>query len=51
VAWVEVQVSVVLLPLVIDAGLAVSETVGAGVVTVTVTERLALPPAPLQVRV
>jgi hypothetical protein len=32
-------------------GVAVSETVGAGAVTVTVTDCAALPPGPLQVRV
>jgi hypothetical protein len=52
VALADDQVSVLLEPLVIEAGLALRLTVGAAlVVTVTVTERLALPPAPVQVRV
>jgi hypothetical protein len=56
VAFVELQLKVDKLPLVIDVGLAESETVGAGgggdaPATVTVADRLALPPAPVQARV
>ena len=53
VALVEDQVSVELDPLWIEFGLAEIETVGASVAAVTVTfaEPLALPPAPLQLRV
>ena len=53
VALVEDQVSVEPDPLWIELGLAEIETVGAGVAAVTVTfaEPLALPPAPLQLRV
>ena len=49
VALVDDQVSVEDPPLAIDAGFAVSDTVGAGN-TVTVTDALALPPDPVQVR-
>jgi hypothetical protein len=42
------QVSVAAFPLMIDAGLAASDTVGVGV-TVTDTETLALPPGPVHV--
>ena len=49
-AFVEDQVSVEDPPLATDAGLAASDTVGAGGNTVTVTVALALPPEPLQVR-
>ncbi len=51
VALVETQVSVVLAPLATVLGLAVKLTVGAGVVTETVADCAALPPAPTQVRV
>jgi len=47
----EDQVRVEDAPLVTDVGLAVSDTVGAGGVTVTVTEALPVPPAPVQARV
>ena len=45
------QVSVELLPLVTVLGLAVRLTVGAGVVTETVADCVALPPVPEQLRV
>lgn len=51
VACVEDQVSVDPLPLLTVLGLADRETVGAGWVTETVVDWLALPPGPLQVRV
>jgi hypothetical protein len=51
VALVEVHVSVELLPDTTLVGLAVSVTVGAGVVTVTVADCEALPPIPVQVSV
>ena len=53
VAWVLVQVTVELLPLAIVLGLAVRLIVGAGagVVTETVAACVALPPAPVQVRI
>jgi len=53
VAPVEAQVSVDELPLVIEVGEAVSVTVGAGLtaVTVMVTDWLAVPPAPVQLKV
>jgi len=56
VELVELHVSVDEPPLGMDAGLAEIDTVGGGggggvPVTVTVAELLALPPAPLQVRV
>jgi hypothetical protein len=47
----EVQVSVDELPLLMLAGLALSDTVGAGVDTVTVADCDAEPPTPVQVRV
>ena len=52
VALVETQVSVLLAPLLIEVGAAVSVTVGAGVVLVMETEALAwdVPPAPVQLR-
>ena len=49
-AFVEDQVSVDDPPLATDAGLAASDTVGAGGNTVTVADALALPPEPVQVR-
>ena len=49
VASVEDQVSVEAPPLVTDAGLTASDTVGAGGVTVTVADALPVPPAPVQV--
>ena len=49
-AFVEDQVSVEDPPLATDAGLAASDTVGAGGNTVTVAVALALPPEPVQVR-
>jgi len=51
VALLEVQVSVDELPLLMLAGLALSDTVGAGVDTVTVADCDAEPPTPVQVRV
>ena len=51
VASVEDQVRVEDAPLVADAGLAVSDTVGAGGMTVTVAEALPDPPGPVQERV
>jgi hypothetical protein len=53
VAFVEVQVSVLLPPLATEVGDADSETVGAGVAAVTVTDavRCVVPPAPLQLSV
>ncbi len=53
VAFAEDQVSVELAPVVTDAGLALTITVGAGAtaVTSTVAESDAVPPAPVQVRV
>jgi hypothetical protein len=53
VALVEDQVSVALCPTMIEVGLTVRVTVGAGVAAVTVkaADALALPPAPVQVRV
>ncbi len=53
VAWVLVQVTVELLPLAIVLGLAARLIVGAGagVVTETVAACVALPPAPVQVRI
>ena len=51
VAWVEDQVRVELPPLEMVLGLALRLTVGAGVVTVTVADWPALPPAPVQVNV
>ena len=53
VAWVLVQVTVELLPLAIVLGLAARLIVGAGagVVTETVAACVALPPAPVHVRI
>jgi hypothetical protein len=51
VALAEDQVRVEDPPLVTDVGLAVSDTVGAGGVTVTVAEALPVPPGPVQARV
>jgi hypothetical protein len=51
VALVLLHVNVELLPLVMDAGLAVIVTVGEGVVTVTVAETAVLPPGPVHVNV
>ncbi len=51
VALVEDQVSVESAPFAIDAGFAVSDTVGTGGATVTNADALALPPAPVQVSV
>ena len=51
VALVADQVSVELLPLATVLGLAVRLTVGAGVVTETVADCVALPPVPEQLRV
>jgi hypothetical protein len=48
---VEDQVRVEDPPLVSDVGLAVSDTVGAGGMTVTVAEALPVPPGPVQARV
>ena len=50
-ALVEDQVSVEDPPLAIDVGLAVSDTVGAGGMTVTVADALPVPPGPVQARV
>jgi len=51
VALLEVQVRVDALPLLMLAGLALNDTVGAGDDTVTVADCDAEPPAPVQVRV
>jgi len=51
VALVEDQVNVEVAPLATVVGFALSATVGAGVVTVTVADCAALPPAPVQVSV
>jgi len=51
VALVETQASVDALPPVIELGLALKLTVGAGAVTDTVADCAALPPVPVQVRV
>jgi hypothetical protein len=51
VAFVEDQVSVEAAPLVTVVGLAASETVGAGEVTDTVADWVALPPVPVQTSV
>jgi hypothetical protein len=51
VAFADDQVSVELAPLAIVLGLALRLTVGAGGVTDTVTDCVALPPVPLQVSV
>jgi hypothetical protein len=50
-ALVDDQVRVEDPPLAIDVGLAVSETVGAGGITVTVADALAVPPSPVHARV
>ena len=50
VAWVEVQVNVELAPLLTVLGFADRVTAGAGVVTDTVADCVALPPVPVQVR-
>ena len=50
VALVADQVSVELLPLATVLGLAEKLTVGAGVVTETVADWVALPPPPIQLR-
>ena len=49
VALLDDQVTAALLPLVIVLGLAAKATVGAGGVTDTVVDCVALPPAPMQV--
>jgi hypothetical protein len=49
VALVEDQVKTALLPLAIVLGLAANEIVGAGAVTDTVVDCVALPPVPVQV--
>ena len=49
VALLDDQVNAALLPLVIALGLAERETVGAGCVTETVVDCVALPPPPVQV--
>jgi hypothetical protein len=51
VAFVDDQVSVEVAPLFTVVGLAAKVTAGAGVLTDTVADCAALPPAPLQVRV
>ena len=51
VALALLQFKVVLEPAVMDAGVALNVTVGAGMVTVTVADCAALPPAPVQVSV
>jgi len=48
VAWVDDQTSDAALPLVIELGLALTLTVGAGALTETVADCAALPPAPVQ---
>jgi hypothetical protein len=50
VALVDDQVSVEKVPLVTDDGFAEIDTVGAGGVTVTWADAVALPPAPVHVR-
>jgi hypothetical protein len=49
VAWVEDQIKVEAAPFFTVLGLAVKLTVGAGVVTDTVADCVALPPPPVQV--
>jgi len=49
VAWVEDQLNVAPLPLATVLGLAAKVTVGAGAVTDTVTDWVALPPVPVHV--
>ncbi len=51
VALVDAHVSVALPPLVMELGLTVSATVGAGALTDTVADCVALPPGPVQVSV
>jgi hypothetical protein len=51
VALVELQLSVADSPLLMLPGFTSSDTVGAGVVTVTVVLSCAVPPAPLQLKV
>ncbi len=51
VALVDDQLSVALLPRVIDVGETASVTVGAGACTVSTAEALLLPPVPVQVKV
>ncbi len=51
VAWVDDQLKLALPPLVTVLGLTVKVTVGVGAVTVTVADCVALPPAPVQVKV
>ncbi len=51
VAFVVDQLKVELLPLTMELGLAATLTVGAGDVTVTVSDCAALPPTPVQVSV
>jgi len=51
VAWLEDQDSIAVLPLFTVVGVAVRLTEGAGVVTETVTDCAALPPAPVHVSV
>ncbi len=51
VAWVADQVSIELLPLATVLGAADKVTVGAGVVTETVADWVAVPPLPVQFRV
>jgi hypothetical protein len=50
VAFVEDHVRVEIAPLLMVLGLALMVTAGAGVVTETVADCVALPPAPVQVR-
>jgi hypothetical protein len=53
VAWVELQFNIDVPPLATLVGFALSVTVGGGTVaaTVTVTDRLVVPPAPVQLNV
>ena len=51
VAFLEAHVSVELLPLITELGLELRLTVGAGDFTETVADCVALPPAPVQVKV
>jgi hypothetical protein len=50
VALVEDHDSVAAPPLTTEVGFALKDRVGAGVVTVTVTDRVTLPPLPVQLR-
>jgi hypothetical protein len=50
VALVDVQVIDVALPLAIELGFGLKVTVGAGALTETMADCMALPPAPVQVR-